>query len=84
MTDVRNMRKLMEAVQLNEEGWRHERERLKADAKSKEYSALQVNVKIDGDEVTITHGHGENIFLSYAEWEDFANMITQNRLKGGM
>jgi len=67
---MNEMRKLMEAVEetLNEE----------------EYSALQVNVKIDGDEVTITHGHGENIFLSYAEWEDFANMITQNRLKGGM
>ena len=67
---MNEMRKLMEAVEetLNEE----------------EYSALQVNVKIDGDEVTITHGHGENIFLSYAEWEDFANMITQNRLAGGM
>lgn len=48
------------------------------------YNAGMVEVKVDGDEVSISHGHGENLFLSRDEFEDFANMITQNRLKGGM
>ena len=32
MTDARNMRKIIESIQkIDEEGWRHERERLKVD-----------------------------------------------------
>ena len=34
-----------------------------------------VTVNFDGDEVLITHGHGENIFLSMEEWKEFAGEI---------
>lgn len=34
-----------------------------------------VTVKVDEGEVLITHGYGENIFLSMEEWKEFAGEI---------
>ena len=49
------------------------------------YEAGEVTVIVTGGQVIVTHGtHRERLTLTMDEWEDFANMITQNRLKGGM
>lgn len=34
-----------------------------------------VTVKFDEGEVLLTHGHGENIFLTMEEWKEFAGEI---------
>ena len=34
-----------------------------------------VTVRISGGEVTLQHGHGENIFLTMSEWEEFCQEI---------
>lgn len=34
-----------------------------------------VTAKFMGDEVTLSNGHGQNMFLSLAEWKDFAGEI---------
>ena len=95
MTDVRNMRKLMEAVNAWElyEARREDPlrsdpnnpptpydtdkalDRIRGRTEPETYSAGMVEIKIDNDEVTISNGHGQNIFLTREEFADMVDVI---------
>ena len=93
MTDVRNMRKLMEAVNAWELDEARREDPLRSDpnnpptpyetdkaldrhlAGPETYSAGMVEIKVDNDEVTISNGHGQNIFLTREEFADMVDVI---------
>lgn len=87
-TDMNEMRKLMEAIKTIEEAEyiRYDPQPGDDEPLIDEYDdepdAIRytrlygtVTVKVDKDEVLLTHGHNENIYLTKAEWKEFAGEI---------
>ena len=50
-------------------------DRIRGRTEPETYSAGMVEIKIDNDEVTISNGHGQNIFLTREEFADMVDVI---------
>lgn len=71
---MNEMRKLMETIEkINEADYIPNREYEPGENSVHMYGP--VKAEFTYDEVLLTHGHGQNIFLSMKEWEEFAGEI---------
>ena len=70
---MNEMRKLMEAIEQINEG--SEYGEPGDEQYIRQYGSVKAEFDEVGGEVLLTHGHGENIFLSMKEWKEFAGEI---------
>ena len=73
---MNEMRKLMETIdQINEANYIPGREYEPGENSVHVYGSVKAEFDNVGGEVLLTHGHGENIFLTMKEWKEFAGEI---------